>query len=151
MIERFAGRTPLVSGALLATSVVARNTIDWWLSPTADFYARSVVSTWLGVALFTSAGLWTGWRTRSIRAGVLAGVATGAIAAAIVNVVSLGALAVWHDEHTMAMIKAGGGLEEVLIVPCVIILPGTCCASLGAAIAKAAVAVYSPSAKTNSA
>ena len=151
MIERFSWRAPLVSAALLAASVVGRNTVDWWLSPTDDFYARSVVSTWIGVAIFTSAGLWTGWRTRSVRAGAAAGVATGLVAAVVGNIVSLGELVARHDEHTMTMITASGGLGEALVLPYAIAVPGACCAALGAAIAKAAAAIYSPSEKTNSA
>ena len=94
--------------------------------------------------------MWTGWRSRSLRAGVLAGILTGTIAAAIETAVSLGQLAIQHDAHTMRMIAASGGLEEVFALPFIVIVPGTFCASIGAAIGKTLAVVYSR-AKTNSA
>jgi hypothetical protein len=92
------------------------------LSPTDDFYARSVVSTAIVVALFTWTGVWTAWRLRSVRASALAGVAMGAIAVVIIKLASLGQLATRHDPHTMKMIAAGGGLDEVLLLPLVVIV-----------------------------
>jgi hypothetical protein len=123
-------------GVGLAASIVLRDVLDWWISPTQDFYARSIVSTWTAVTMFAGAGLWTGWRSRSLRAGALAGVLTGAIAAVLVCAVSLGQLAVQHDAHTMAMIAASGGVEEVFVLPFFMIVPGTLCALLGAALGK---------------
>ena len=146
----YAWRATWPWGAALAASVVFRNTLDWWLSPTQDFYARSVASTWTAIAIFMGSGAWTGWRSRSLRAGALAGVLTGTIAAAIETAVSLGQLAIQHDAHTMRMIGASGGLEEVFVLPFIVIVPGTFCASVGAAIGKALAVVYSR-AKTNSA
>ena len=43
------------------------------------------------------------------------------------------------------------GLAEPRVLPYAIAVPGACCAAPAAAIAKAAAAIYSPSAKTNSA
>jgi len=137
-------------GVLLAASVVFRDALDWWLSPTQDFYARSLASSVTAIAMFFGSGLGTGWRSRSVRAGALAGVLTGAIAAVVITIVSLGMLAVEHDAHTMTMIASSGGLEEVFVLPFLVILPGTCCASAGAAVGKMLAALYS-SAKTNNA
>jgi hypothetical protein len=132
----FVWRSASVWGLLLAMSIIGRDTLDWWLSPTDDFYARSIVSTSVAVALFACAGGLTAWRSRSIGSGMLAGIATGLIAGVIVNVGSLVMLAVKHDPHTMAMIRASGGLDEVFSLPILITLPGTVCATLGAAAAK---------------
>ena len=143
-------RTTWAWGLALAVSVVFRNTLDWWLSPTQDFYARSIASTWSARAIFLGWGGLTGWGSRSLRAGALAGVLTGAIAAAIETAVSLGQLAIQHDAHTMRMIAASGGLEEVFVLPFIVIVPGTFCASVGAAIGKA-LAVFYSRAKTNNA
>ena len=137
-------------GAALAASVVFRNSLDWWLSPTQGFYARSVASTWTAIAIFMGSGASTGWRSRSLRAGALAGILTGTIAAVIETAVSLGQLAIQHDAHTMRMIAASGGLEEVFVLPFIVIVPGTFCASLGAAIGRMLAALYSR-ANTNSA
>jgi hypothetical protein len=134
-MARWAGAT-LAWGVALAASVVFRNELDWWLSPTQDFYARSMVSTVTAVAIFTASGALQGWRSRSVGAGALAGALTGAIAAVIITVVSLGQLAIRHDAHTMAMIAASGGLEEVFVLPFLVIVPGMCCACLGGTLGK---------------
>lgn len=132
----FVWRAVWLWAALLTASVIGRDALDWWLSPTNEFYARSIASTAIAVGLFASAGALTAWRTRSIRSGVVAGLATGLIAAVLVNAASLVMLAVNHDAHTMTMIRASGGLEEVFILPLIVTLPGTICASLGAVAGK---------------
>ena len=140
-VAGFVWRRAWVWAVALAGAVVGREVLDWWLSPTNEFYARSVVSTLIAVSIFTTAGAWSAWRSRSIGAGVLAGLATGAISAAIVNVVSLGQLAVWHDPHTMSMIAASGGLEEVFVLPLIVVVPGTMCALVGGVVGKTAACV----------
>jgi hypothetical protein len=150
-LSGFVWRSAGVWSVLLAASVLGREELDWWLSPTQDYYARSVVSTWTAVTLFAASGGWTAWRSHSIGAGVVGGAITGAMSAIIIDIASLGALAVKHDAHTMRMIAASGGLDEVFLLPFVIIVPGTLCAIVGGLIGKAAAWIYSASAKTNSA
>jgi hypothetical protein len=135
-VAGFVWRAAGLWSVLLAASIVGRDMLDWWLSPTDDFYARSIVSTGVAVALFTSAGLLSAWRSRSVMAGALGGVMMGAIAAAIINLVSLAQLAIWHDPHTLKMIEASGGLGEVFILPVMIIVPGTICATVGGVAGK---------------
>ena len=135
-VAGFAWRMAWVWGVLLAAAVVARDTLDWWLSPTQEFYARSIASTAIAVSLFTWVGFVTAWRSRSIRAGALAGVMTGAISAAIVNLGSLVLLAIRHDPHTMTLIKASGGLDEAFLLPWLVIVPGTLCATVGGVVGK---------------
>jgi len=143
-VAGFVWRAASVWGVLLAATVIGRDALDWWLSPTDDFYARSIVSTGVAVALFAGAGAWTAWRSRSIRSGALAGIATGLIAGVIVDVGTLLVLAVKHDPHTMAMIQASGGLSEALTLPLFITLPGTICALLGAIAGKTIGSVLRP-------
>jgi hypothetical protein len=121
---------------LLTMAVVGRDALDWWLAPTDDFYARSVVSTAVAVAIFAGAGMWTASRSRSVRSGALAGLATGVLAAVAIDAIALATLAVRHDPHTMAMIKASGGLDEAFLLPLMVVVPGTICAAAGAAIGK---------------
>jgi hypothetical protein len=135
-VARFVRRTAWVWGVLLAASVIGRDTLDWWVSPTDEFYARSIASTAIAVSIFTCAGLSAAWRSRSIRAGALAGVATGAVAAVIIDAATLVQLAIWHDPHTMTMIKASGGLDEVFVLSLIVIVPGTVCATVGALLGK---------------
>jgi hypothetical protein len=131
-------RIAATCGVLLSSAVIARETLDWWLSPTTEFYARSVVSTFSAVSIFVVAGLWSAWRSRSVVVGVLTGAAAGAISAALVNIVSAAELAVRHDPHTMATIAASGGVDEIFLLPILVIVPGTCCALAGAIVGKAA-------------
>jgi hypothetical protein len=147
-VAGFVWRAASVWAVLLAATVIGRDALDWWLSPTDDFYARSLVSTAVAVALFTGAGAWTAWRSRSIRAGAVAGIAMGLIAGVIVNAGSLLMLAVKHDPHTMAMIRASGGLSEALTLPLFVTLPGTICASLGAVAGKTIGYVLRPQQRT---
>ena len=130
----FAWRAAWVWGALLAAAVVGRDVLDWWLSPTTEFHARSLVSTYTAIGIFASAGLMAAWRSHSVAAGTLTGALTGVVAALIVEVASLGQLAIWHDPHTLAMIEASGGLSEVFTLPLIIIVPGTMCATIGAVV-----------------
>src|SRR5262249_7102195 len=110
--------------------------LDWWLSPTGEFYARSVVSTALAAGIFAAAGMWAASRERSVGAGVLAGAATGVVSAVAVNLVALAMLAVRHDPHTMTMIRASGGVAEAFLLPYVVLVPGAVCATAGAVIGR---------------
>jgi hypothetical protein len=129
-------RRAWVWGLLLALSIVGRDTLDWWLAPTNDFYARSIVSTAIAIGLFIGAGMWTAARSYSVRGGILAGFLAGVISAAMVDLISLAMLAARHDPHTMAMIRASGGLDEVFMLPLLVVLPGTLCATAGALVGK---------------
>jgi hypothetical protein len=141
-VAGFLWRSTWMWSVLLAGCVVGREWLDWWLSPTNDFYARATVSTWLAISIFTGAGVSAAWRSRSIAAGVLAGFVTGAISALVVDVVSLAQLAIWHDPHTMRMIAASGGVEEVFLLPPMVVVPGTLCALVGGLFGKLAVSVF---------
>ena len=109
--------------ALFTSAFVARTALDW-LVPTTDFHARSEVSTAVGEGILLASGFWIAWRSGSFAAGVATGVATTAIAA----VLSFGAtailLAIWHDPLTVEAIKGSGGLDEALLLPAWLILPG---------------------------
>jgi hypothetical protein len=126
-------RRAWVWGVLLAISNAARDAIDWWLAPTQDFYARSIVSTCIAVGLFVGAGLQPrvayACRGRGRRVGLMAGL----IAAVVATVVAGAQLAVRHDPHTMAMIAASGGLDEVFVLPFLVAIAGTVCAAAGGA------------------
>jgi len=132
----FAWRAAWIWGALLAAAVVGRDVLDRWLLPTTEFYTRSLVSTYTTIGIFASAGVMAAWRSHSVAAGTLTGALTGVVAAVIVEVASLGQLAVWHDPHTLAMIDASGGLSEVFVLPLIVIVPGTICATIGAVVGR---------------
>lgn len=115
---------------LLSGAFVARTGLDW-LSPTADFHLRSMVSTMLSAGIFVSVGFLAAWRSRSIRAGILAGVATALIGAIISIVGAALLLAIWHDPATFAAIDGSGGIGEVFTLPILLIVPGALLATLG--------------------
>jgi hypothetical protein len=117
-------------GALFAGAYVARTALDW-LRPTADFHTRSEVSTALAAGILLASGFWTAWRSGSFAAGAAVGLVTTAIAAvlSIGGVVLL--LAIWHDPITMTAIRGSGDLEESLVLPTFLILPGMLIAGVG--------------------
>jgi hypothetical protein len=121
---------------LLTAAVVGRDALDWWLAPTEDYYARSVVSTWTAVSLFALSGGWIAWRSRSIRASIAAGVATGATAAVVTIAASAAELTMHHDPHTMRMIAASGGLGELFLLPLIAIVPATVISTVAGIVAK---------------
>jgi hypothetical protein len=128
----FAWRATWLWGVLLAAAVIGRDALDRWLSPTTDFYQRSVVSTYTAAAIYSGAGFAAARRLHSIAAGTLTGAITGVVSAVMIEGASLVQLTIRHDPHTLAMIKASGGLSEVFILPILVIVPGTLCAMTGA-------------------
>jgi hypothetical protein len=119
--------------ALFAAAYVARTALDW-LAPTSDFHTRSEVSTALAAGILLASGFWAAWRSGSFAAGAAVGLVTTAIAA-VLNIAGTAALlAIWHDPHTMTAISGSGGLEEVLVLPAFLILPGGAIAGVGGLI-----------------
>ena len=108
-----------------------RTTLDWWVASTQDFYARSVVSAWMAVAIFVVSGAVASWRSRSILASARAGMSTGILAAVSIDAVILIQLVIRLDAHTMQMIAASGGLSEAFLLPFVVAVPGTVLAATG--------------------
>jgi hypothetical protein len=131
----FVLRTSWWWGVLSAATVITRTAFDWFVPP-ETFYARATASTYTAVALFLAAGFFTAWRSRSLRAGVLAGIATGLISAILVVAGSLIMLGLWHDERTLSAIERSGGLSEVFTLPMLMIVPGTIVAALGGVLAQ---------------
>jgi hypothetical protein len=129
----FVSRSARVWAVLFGAAFVTRTALDW-LGPPVDFHARSTVSTFLGVGILVTAGLWASWRSGSLLAGTLAGVAATAIGAVISVIGAAGLLAIWHDADTMAAIRASGGLGEVFELPIMMILPGAVLGTIGGVV-----------------
>jgi hypothetical protein len=137
----FVWRSVGLWAVLFAAAAITRNALDW-LAPPLDFHARSTVSTFLGMGLLTGAGLWAsirfgvlvdGLADVGVRlvAGALAGIASAALAALISVAGAAVLLAIWHDPATMAAIRGSGGLDEVFVLPFVMILPGCVLGTIG--------------------
>jgi len=129
-VSGFVLRGARLWAALFAAAYVARTALDW-LRPTTDFHARSEVSTALAAGILLVSGFWTAWRSGSFTAGAAVGLVTTAIAA----VLSIGGvallLAIWHDPATMTAIRGSGNLQESLVLPTFLILPGMLIAGVG--------------------
>jgi hypothetical protein len=116
--------------ALFAGAFVARTALDW-LVPTTDFHTRSEVSTALAAGILIVSGFRAAWRTGSFAAGAAAGIATTAVAAVLSISGTALLLAIWHDSRTVAAINGSGGLEEALLLPVWLILPGVALGGIG--------------------
>ena len=92
----FVWRSARIWAVLFAAAFVTRTALDW-LAPPVDFHTRSTVSTFLGVGLLLSAGLWASMRSGSFLVGTLAGVAVTALGA-VISV--FGARAFWQSGTT---------------------------------------------------
>jgi uncharacterized membrane protein len=124
-----------VLGGAQGAAMVIRNAFDWFV-PTADFNARSMVTTLTAITLFLAAGLWVAWRSGSLRSGLLAGFVSSA-AAAFVSIVGAACLLSFrHDQQTLLAITNSGGLGEVFELPVLLIVPATFVAAIGAAAGK---------------
>jgi hypothetical protein len=126
----FVWREASLWAALFAGAFVARTALDW-LRPTTDFHLRSEVSTALAVGILLASGFWIAWRSGSFAAGAAAGFVTTAIAAILSIGGTAALLAIWHDPRTMNAISGSGGLEEALVLPVWLVLPGVVIGGIG--------------------
>jgi hypothetical protein len=116
------------SGAFLA------RTLYDWLVPTSDFHVRAEWSTYIGVATLLSIGLWAGWRSHSVVAGVVTTVIASQIAA-VISAAGGGLLFMLLDTPELRREIAGsGGLDEVFFLPFMMILPAVILGTFGGAV-----------------
>jgi hypothetical protein len=129
-VAGFAWRENRSWAGLFSAAFIARTSLDWFM-PTADFHNRATTSTLVGACIIVGAGFLAAWRSNSVRAGTVAGIAT-TLLAAIVSTIGVAALfAIWHDPQTRAAIQGSGGLEEALVLPFMMVVPGVCLGTLG--------------------
>jgi len=123
-------------GTLMGAALVIRYLLDT-LVPPADYKIRATVLSWTLLGVCVLAGFVTTWRTRSMRAGVLAS-STAATLGALVSIVGTAMmLAVWHDPATLVEWQRSGGVEEALIdVPLKVVAFGIAMGIAGAALGK---------------
>lgn len=124
---------------LFGGAFVVRTALDW-LVPTTDFHTRAAVSTYLGVSILFAASFWPAWRSGDVAAGPLFAVATVALAAPISIVGAIALLALRHHPAILDAIRASGDLDEVFLLPLLMIVPaivvGTIAGLLGAALGR---------------
>ena len=132
-VSRTVWRATWIWGMAFAAAGVGRGALDW-LSPTTDFALRSSISTGVGVGLLLLAGMHAGWRSGSFESGAVAGVITTAIAAVLCAGGTAVILGLWHDSATWAAVEGSGGLEEALVLPVLLIVPGLVVGATGGVI-----------------
>ena len=130
-----------VWGVVLGAALVIRYAFDT-LVPVTDYLLRASILTYtiFGVCLF--AGFSMAWRTRSVRAGVLATCGAATIGAVLSIVAAAVLLAIWHDPATLNAWRNSGGLDEAFIdVPLKLVAVGAVIGTVGALVGKGAVHV----------
>lgn len=129
-------RASWVWGTSMGAVLVFRYLLDTLLPP-ADYRMRSALLSWTILAVFMLAAFFTAWRTRSMRAGVLASTTAATIAAVISIAGAAMMLAMWHDPATLEEWRRSGGLDEAFIdVPLMLIALGLTMGIPGAALGK---------------
>lgn len=132
-VTGFVWRATWVWALVFSGAFLARTLYDW-LVPTTDFQVRAEVSTYIGIVTLLSIGLWAGWRSRSLVAGVLTTVVASQIAA-VISAAGGGLLFVLLDTPELRReIAASGGLDEVFFLPFMMILPAVILGTLGGAV-----------------
>jgi len=128
----FLWRATWIWALLFAGAFIARTAYDWFV-PTDDFVARSVATTWVAVTIIVTVSFSAAWRSRSAAAGTLAAVATCLVAAALSLVSAAALFAMWHDPDTLRAINGSGGLDEVFVLPFMMVIPAVVTGSLSGA------------------
>ena len=121
---------------LFGGAFVARTALDW-LVPPASFDLRSTVSTAVSLAILLVAGCRTAWRSGSFLTGSIAGLSIAALGAMVSIVGAAGLLAFWHDPATIVAIRQSGGLDEVFLLPLLLMLPGVLVGTVGGIVGAA--------------
>ena len=133
----FVVRSVGVWGALFGGAFLARTALDWFV-PTQDFSVRSAVSTYLGMTLLLGTGFWSAWRSGSLLSGTFSAIVAALIGAMVSIVGTVGMLALFHDQQTLAAIEGSGGLSEVFSFPIMMVIPALILGTLGGALGAAA-------------
>jgi hypothetical protein len=120
---------------IFSGAFIARTAYDWRV-PTTDFHLRAEVSTYVGVVTFLLIGFWAAWRSGSAIAGTLVAALASQIAA-VFNLIGTSALlAFWHDPQTLRSITGSGGLDEVYLLPFMMIVPALILGTIAGAAGK---------------
>lgn len=120
---------------LFSGQFLARTAYDWAV-PTHDYHVRAEFSTEFGVTTLLVTALWMSWRSGSVVAGTL----MTAIASQLAAIVSVSGaslmLALWPDPagHLRQAIAESGGIEEVYLLPFMMIVPALIIGTVGGAI-----------------
>ena len=123
-VAGFVWRATWLWALAFSVAFVARNAYDW-LVPTTDFHQRAEVTTYIAVATLLLTGFSAAWRSRSAIAGLLVTILASQIAAVFSVVGSSILLAFLRSPKIDANIAGSGGIEEVYVLPFLMIVPAT--------------------------
>ena len=136
-VASFLWRASRAWGAILGGALIIRYLFDT-LVPVTDYLVRARIVTYTIMAGCVLAGFSTAWRTRSVRAGVLASFTAATIGALFSIAGTAVMLAIWHDPATLREWQNSGGLDEAFIdVPLKVVALGVVLGSAGALAGKA--------------
>lgn len=127
-------RATWVWALVFSSQFVARTAYDW-LVPTSDFHLRAEFSTYFGVTTFFLTGLWAAWRSESLVAGTVLTMVTSQVAALFSVVGATLLIMVLRDPQTQnAIANSPGGLDEVYLLPFMMIIPAIVLGTVAGAI-----------------
>jgi len=142
----FVWRATWMWAVVLALLALGRSALDVFVPP-ASFHTRSVVVTYLHIAVFVTIGFRAAWRRRPVQVdairgglerlseGVAATLAAHLMAIVPIYAGALLFLGFRHDPQTLAAIERSGGLVEMFGLPLAITGPAVLLSMLGGAAA----------------
>lgn len=107
---------------LFSGEFLLRTLLDWRV-PVNDFLLRSQISTYAAATTLLLAAFMAAWRTKSFIAGPIMTLAVSLFSALFSAIGSALLFALWHDPATLQAIAGSGGLEEVFVLPFLIVIP----------------------------
>ena len=134
-VAGFVWRATWFWAVLFSGAFVARNAVDW-LVPTTDFHVRAEVTTYIAIGTLVVTAFWAAWRSGSAIAGLLVTILTTLIAAIFSVVGSTVLLAILHSPSVDRNIAGSGGIEEVYVLPFIMIVPATIVGTVGAVVGR---------------
>jgi hypothetical protein len=134
-VAGFLWRATWIWAVVFSGQFVARTAYDWAV-PTHDFHLRAEWSTQLGVTTMLLVALWSSWRSGSFVAGPILAAVTSQVAAIFTVSAAVLMLALWPDPagHLDRAIAESGGIEEVYVLPFMMIIPALIVGTVGGAI-----------------
>jgi hypothetical protein len=136
-VSRFAWRIGLWA-VVLAALYVGRTAFDWFV-PTTNFAPRAEATTLTMISTLLVIGGSSTLRTRSVLSGIVNTASALALAAVICAIANTAIYLNWRSPELIAAISRSGGLNEVFLLPFMLIVPGTLVGAIGATLASTRV------------
>jgi len=133
----FVWRACLPWAVLVSAVMIARDVYDL-AAPTADFYTRATVTTYLCISLFATGGCIAGWRSRRALSGTALGATTAVMTCVVASVYALTVGQLLLNSAFAADPWTYASLVEASDIPFVpIVILGVLAGSIGGAVGSA--------------